>query len=281
MPYFFRGLFLLGFVTLSACALVDGIMGPAMFTSEEICDQVQRIRQDCDDSYDATSCNKFVTCTQENKNNCDERWDEWVRCLRDSEPSCNEASEDTLPCREKAEYFLTCVGDNNLEEGYYIIDDCISRNDLPSPDPVCDDGICQIEADENPDQCPDDCLNGCSADEEGYCTPFRAGCPECSSDGDGSCSYLSENDYSSTDCQCVENGRCELGESIFGCPNDCHCNFDGICDGDETNLSCLDCARCTADTCQSDLGEACVSDIDCMIPLNCRSSKCSVPDNTP
>lgn len=150
MPYFFRRLFLLGFVTLSACALVDGIMGPAMFTSEEICDQVQRIWQDCNDSYDATSCNKFVTCTQENKNNCDERWDEWVRCLRDSEPSCNEAGEDTLPCREKAEYFLTCVGDNNLEEGYYIIDDCISRNDLPSPDPVCGDGICQIEADENP-----------------------------------------------------------------------------------------------------------------------------------
>jgi predicted RNA-binding protein with TRAM domain len=132
----------------------------------------------------------------------------------------------------------------------------------------CGDGTCN--ADENCDECPEDCGSCCG---NGTCEPdYGEDCGTCEDDcgaccGNGTCEPGRDEtcDTCPDDCgACCGNGTCEeeYDEDCGTCPDDCgDCCGNGTCeaDRDETCDTCPDdCGDCCGNgTCEADYGEDC------------------------
>ncbi|MFH1808656.1 MAG: hypothetical protein ABIJ09_07920 [Pseudomonadota bacterium] len=262
-------------IALAGCALVEGLLGPALFTDDEICDEVKRIWSGCNSIRETDICLDVVDCMRPEGSECRERWDTWVRCLRDSEPSCSDVGA-RLPCAADYDSYMGCIGGDNLDQADRDLGSC-----LQDGEPKCGDLLCQPDSLEDPDNCGRDCPEVCSGATDAHCTAYRTGaCSECECLEDDICDPFKENAYTCPhDCSCDDDGICDTGESAFSCPWDCACNFDGNCDTDETETSCVDCVRCDADGCPSAEGESCQVDTGCLVPLICAegTTSCRLP----
>ena len=156
--------------------------------------------------------------------------------------------------------------------------------------PICGDNLC--EGGEDSATCPGDCpldLSGCS---DGTCTGEEdaGNCPgDCTECGDGQCTGTETSATCCIDCACpaetscdpvqllclpdtvCDDGTCEEGEDLAGCPEDCSVCGDGQCTGDETTATC-----CTDCGCPD--GYAC--DLICLPVSVCGDGTCDIDETT-